>query len=45
MTYIVFENEGLIDLRSIKTFDVSVKENDSPIGFFGTGLKYTIVAI
>ncbi len=42
MTYIIFENSGLIDLRSIKTFGVSVKENDSPIGFFGTGLKYAI---
>ena len=42
VTYITFENSGLIDLRSIKTFGVSVKENDSPIGFFGTGLKYAI---
>lgn len=42
MTYIIFENDGLIDLRSIKTFGVSVKENDSPIGYFGTGLKYAI---
>lgn len=42
---IVFENEGEIDVRSISTFGVSVKEGDSPIGFFGTGLKYAIAVL
>lgn len=39
---IVFENKGSIDLRSVSTFGMSVKENENPIGFFGTGLKYAI---
>lgn len=39
---IVFENNGEIDFRAIHLFGVSVKDNDNPIGFFGTGLKYAI---
>lgn len=42
---IVFENPGEIDVRSISTFGVSVKEGESPIGFFGTGLKYAIAVL
>lgn len=42
---IVFENHGEIDIRSISTFGVSVKEGDNPIGFFGTGLKYAIAVL
>lgn len=42
---IVFENSGEIDIRSISTFGVSVKEGDNPIGFFGTGLKYAIAVL
>lgn len=42
---IVFENPGEIDLRSITTFGVSVKEGDNPIGFFGTGMKYAIAVL
>jgi hypothetical protein len=42
---IVFENPGEIDLRSITTFGVSVKEGQNPIGFFGTGLKYAIAVL
>lgn len=45
MTTLVFENAGEIDLRSISTFGVSVKESDNPIGFFGTGLKYAIAVL
>lgn len=45
MSQIVFENRGEIDLRTIHTFGVSVKEGDSPIGFFGTGLKYAIAVL
>lgn len=42
---IIFENPGEIDVRSICTFGVSVKEGDNPIGFFGTGLKYAIAVL
>jgi hypothetical protein len=42
---IVFQNPGEIDVRSISTFGVSVKESDNPIGFFGTGLKYAIAVL
>lgn len=42
---IVFQNPGEIDVRSISTFGVSVKEGDNPIGFFGTGLKYAIAVL
>jgi len=42
---IIFENPGEIDLRSITTFGVSVKEGDNPIGFFGTGMKYAIAVL
>lgn len=42
---IVFKNSGEIDPRSISTFGVSVKQGKSPIGFFGTGLKYAIAVL
>lgn len=42
---IIFENAGKIDIRAIKTFGVSVKEGENPIGFFGTGLKYAIAIL
>jgi hypothetical protein len=42
---IIFENPGEIDVRSISTFGVSVKEGENPIGFFGTGLKYAIAVL
>ena len=42
---IVFKNEGTLDINSITTFGVSVKEKDSAIGFFGTGLKYAIAVL
>ena len=45
MKSILFKNEGLIDLDFIRSFGVSVKEGDNPIGFFGTGLKYAIAII
>lgn len=41
-TSLIFENHGELDLRCITTFGVSAKESDSPIGYFGTGLKYAI---
>lgn len=42
---VYFRNEGLIDLDVIRTMGVSVKETDSPIGYFGTGLKYAIAVL
>ena len=42
---IEFKNDGEIDIRSISTFGVSVKEGANPIGFFGTGLKYAIAVL
>lgn len=42
---IIFENEGLIDIRAIKTFGVNVKETKNPFGYFGTGLKYAIAIL
>lgn len=40
-----FQNPGEIDLRAILFMGVNVKENDNPIGFFGTGLKYAIAVL
>lgn len=45
MSYVVFENPGEIDAAAIRTFGVSVKEGENPIGFFGTGLKYAIAIL
>lgn len=42
---IVFENRGEIDPRAAVTFGVNVKDGDSPIGFFGTGMKYAIAIL
>lgn len=42
---ISFQNEGLLDLHAITTFGASVKEGSSPIGQFGTGLKYAIAVL
>jgi len=42
---IYFMNRGHIDLDVIRTMGVSVKENDNPIGYFGTGLKYAIATL
>lgn len=42
MSAVSFRNRGIIELAAIRTFGVSAKETESPIGFFGTGLKYAI---
>lgn len=42
---ILFSNPGLLDLRLITTFGASLKETTSPIGQFGTGLKYAIAGL
>ncbi len=39
---IVFENKGVLDMRAVRVMGVSSKDTKSPIGFFGTGLKYAI---
>lgn len=45
MGHVVFSNKGEIDLRAIRTFGVSVKETENPIGYFGTGLKYALAIL
>lgn len=40
-----FSNPGEIDIRAITTLGVNVKEGGTPIGYFGTGLKYAIAAL
>lgn len=43
---IVHETPGLIDIRSFTTFGLHVKPNsNSPIGKFGTGLKYAVATL
>jgi hypothetical protein len=42
---LVFQNPGLIDLAAVTTLGVSVKDGDTPIGYFGTGLKFAIATI
>lgn len=42
MGVVVFSNKGVISPLSIKSFGVSVKESENPIGYFGTGLKYAL---
>jgi len=42
---ISFQNHGLLDLRALRTFGVSAKESDNPIGMFGTGLKYALAIL
>lgn len=45
MKTVTFQNNGLIDPVAIRTFGVNVKDSDSAIGFFGTGLKYAIAIL
>lgn len=45
MSYLIFENDGELDLRLMSTFGCSVKESKNPIGFFGTGLKYALAVL
>jgi len=42
---IIFQNPGLIDMAVVTTMGVSVKDGDEVIGFFGTGLKFSIATI
>jgi len=45
MNSILFRNAGVIDERSIRTFGISAKVGTNPIGYFGTGLKYSIAVL
>lgn len=45
MTHIVFVNDGEIDTALITTFGANVKVSESPIGFFGTGMKYALAIL
>lgn len=38
-------NAGELDLNTIRIMGVSVKTGDTPIGYFGTGLKYAIATL
>ena len=42
---VIFSTSTTIDLEAAFTFGMSVKETKSPIGFFGTGLKYAIATL
>jgi hypothetical protein len=42
---VYFDTPGLLDMRAVTTFGLSVKENENPIGYFGTGLKYAIAIL
>jgi len=43
MKYILIQNEGEIEINSFELIGASTKRNDSTkIGFFGSGLKYSI---
>lgn len=46
MRSVVFRTPGKLDLRSITVFGLNAKPNSSnPIGYFGTGLKYSIAVL
>lgn len=43
---LIFRNPGELDPRLISTFGVNIKpQTTSPIGFFGTGLKYALAIL
>lgn len=42
---VYFMNNGVFDIRGMLTFGLSAKQDDSAIGFFGTGFKYAIAII
>lgn len=42
---VYFSNKEAIDLNALSLMGVSVKTGDSPIGFFGTGLKFSIATL
>lgn len=40
-----FRNTGILPILAATTMGISAKEGDSPIGQFGTGLKYVIAGV
>jgi hypothetical protein len=42
---VYFMNQGLFDKNAMLTFGVSAKEDDTAIGYFGTGFKYATAII
>lgn len=42
---VCFANAGHLDLDMVRIMGLSVKETDSPIGYFGTGLKFSIATL
>lgn len=42
---VLFNNNSELPIECISTFGVSVKENEHPIGYFGTGLKYAVAVL
>lgn len=42
---LIFTTPNEFDFNFLRLMGVSVKENDSPIGYFGTGLKYAVAVI
>lgn len=42
---ICFSNPGEIDIEAVTVLGASIKPGASPIGFFGTGLKYAIAVL
>jgi hypothetical protein len=42
---IYLANSGELDLNTIRIMGVSVKTGDTPIGYFGTGMKYAIATL
>lgn len=45
MDTVYFTTLGPLDMRAVTTMGISVKVNASPIGYFGTGLKYAIAVL
>ena len=42
---VYFANKSTIELDAIALMGVSVKDNENPIGYFGTGLKFSIATL
>ena len=42
---IVFSTPTELDFIALRTFGLSVKESEDPIGRFGTGLKYAVAVL
>ena len=42
---VIFANKEAIDLNMIRLMGVNIKATETPIGFFGTGLKFAIATL